>query len=343
MRQVMSNTAKKIEQFKKMLVNRTAMLIVLQDNPDPDAIAASLALRKLANALANIQCSLASGGTVGRAENRAMVRYLNVNLRQIGDIDMSRYDLVAMVDTQPGTGNNSLPGDAGADIVIDHHPIRSETRKAFFTDVRSRYGATSSILYEYLSEADVPFDPPLATALLYGIRSDTQDLGRDGSQADIAAYGALYPLANKRMLSAIQRGQVPDAYFQLLAGALINARLCENAIYCELGDVENPDMIAEIADLLLRHEQANCSLCWGYHKSRALLSFRTSSSDYLAGDVIRQLVQRKGTGGGHDMMAGGQIALEDNTPARQKRLNRLIRNRYFKAIGVDPQASRKFV
>ncbi|MHC5213394.1 MAG: DHH family phosphoesterase, partial [Planctomycetota bacterium] len=100
-------TQTKLKQLMMVLENHKTMLIVMQDNPDPDAIASAVALRRLANTLANIQCSIAHGGTVGRAENRAMVKYLNLNLRPLDQIDMTQFELFAMVDTQPGTGNNS--------------------------------------------------------------------------------------------------------------------------------------------------------------------------------------------------------------------------------------------
>ena len=102
----MEKTKTKLEQLKAVLENHKTMLIVMQDNPDPDSIAAAVALRKLANVLAEVQCSIAHGGSVGRGENRALVKYLGLNLRPIEQIDPAAFELFALVDTQPGTGNN---------------------------------------------------------------------------------------------------------------------------------------------------------------------------------------------------------------------------------------------
>ena len=176
-------TGSKLQKLTELFTGKAYLLVVMQDTPDPDSLAAAVALRRLAKSLANLQCSLAYGGTVGRGENRALVKYLGLNLRPCDEIDYEKYDLVAMVDTQPGTGNNSLPETVTPNIVIDHHPIRRQTRTAAFTDVRSGYGAASTILVEYLIEAGITPDTPLATALLYGIRSDTQDLGREASRS----------------------------------------------------------------------------------------------------------------------------------------------------------------
>ena len=239
----MKKANSKIEQLNAILNGHKTMLIVMQDNPDPDSIAAAVALRKLANTLADVQCSIAHCGTVGRGENRALVKYLGLNLRDLAQIDLTGFDLVAMVDTQPGTGNNSLPDPVEPDIVIDHHPCRKTTRRCRFTDIRSSYGATVTILYEYFKAAGIKIDTPLATAMLYAIRSDTQDLGRDAARADTQALTELFMTANKRMLSEIQRGKVQRGYFQMLSDALKQAKVYGNAIVTNLGCIDNPDMI----------------------------------------------------------------------------------------------------
>jgi len=328
-------TSFKLQRLTELLTGKVYLLVVVQDSPDPDSLAAAVALRRLAKGLANLQCSIACGGTVGRGENRALVNYLNLNLRPIREIDYSKFDLIAMVDTQPGTGNNSLPETILPQIVIDHHPIRRQTRMVPFTDVRSGYGATSTILIEYLIEAGITPDTPLATALLYGIRSDTQDLGREAARADVEGIEFLYPFANKRMLSIIQRGKVPRVYYQMLADALRNARVQGRAIITELGDIDNPDMIAEVADLLLREDETTWTMCTGYWRDKLLISIRTSEESNLAEKVIRHMVARRGTGGGHLTYAGGQIPLTKGTKKERDELERQIERRFLDAVGVN--------
>src|SRR3954451_9678219 len=99
------------------------LIILPHDNPDPDALASAAALRFIINqAQEDKEVIIALGGIVGRAENRAMLRYLNINLVPVGEIDFSTNPQVALVDTQPGRINNSLPENFSATIVIDHHP-----------------------------------------------------------------------------------------------------------------------------------------------------------------------------------------------------------------------------
>jgi nanoRNase/pAp phosphatase (c-di-AMP/oligoRNAs hydrolase) len=343
MRRSVGKTHRKLRKLREEFAGKTYLLIVMQDNPDPDSIAAAVALRKMANTLADLQCSIACGGTVGRGENRALVEYLGLNLRNCAEIDYSKFDLIAMVDTQPGAGNNSLPKEILPHIVIDHHPIRRLIRTVSFTDIRSSYGSTSTILVEYLIEAEIVPETPLATALLYGVRSDTQDLGREATRADIDAIELLYPLANHRMLSVIQRGKVPRVYFQLLADALRNAHVQGPAVLTELGDIDNPDMIAEVADLLLRDDEISWTFCSGFWNDKLLISIRTTQESNLADRVARRLVARKGTGGGHLTYAGAQVPLGEASKVQRQHLERHLQRRFLKLIGVDSPANAPLV
>jgi len=328
-------TGSKVQRLTELFAGKAYLLVVMQDNPDPDSLAAAMALRRLAKCLANLNVSIACGGTVGRGENRALVKYLGMNLRAPAEVDYEKFDLVAMVDTQPGTGNNSLPVSIEPDIVIDHHPIRRQTRTVAFTDIRSGYGATSTILVEYLIEAGISPDTPLATALLYGIRSDTQDLGRESSRFDIEAIEFLYPYANKRMLGVIQRGKVPRVYYQMLADALRNARVQGPAVITDLGEIDNPDMIAEVADMLLREDETTWTMCTGFWNDKLLISLRTSEESNLAAKVIKRIVARRGTGGGHLTYAGGQIPLLNRTKTGRERLVRDVQRKFVAAIGAQ--------
>jgi nanoRNase/pAp phosphatase (c-di-AMP/oligoRNAs hydrolase) len=325
------------------LQGRRSLLIVMQDNPDPDSIASAAALRRIANHLGDVPCSIAYGGEIGRGENRALAEYLGLNFRPIAEVDPSKFEAVALVDTQPGTGNNSLSDDRLPDIVLDHHPVRPGTRKVPFTDVRRRYGALSTILVEYLRAAWITPEPPLATALLYAIRTDTQDLGARACQADHDAHAYLLPLVNTRMLSVIQRGNVTADYFQSLAHALHGARMYGNAILSNLGDLHNADMTGESADLFLRHERAEWALCWGVVHDTLWYSLRTLVRDRHAGDLMRSMMAEIGTGGGHPNSAGGQIAIAGMGRARRQSLIRSVRQRFLRAIECHETRGRKLV
>lgn len=331
----------KLAKLDEALAGMNTLLIVMQDNPDPDAIAAAAALREIANTRHGVGCSLAHGGTIGRSENVALIRYLGLNSRSIAEIDPKRYQKIAVVDAQPGAGNLTLPLDRTPDIVIDHHPIRRETRAVPFSDVRSRYGATSSMLHEYLVTAGIEIPTKLATALLYGIRSDTQDLGRDSTRADVEAFLALYPAANPRALGRIVSAPLPRMYFADLRRALDSAVLYGERLVSHLGLVENQEIVAETADLLLRAEGVTWVLCSGSLDSYLHLSLRTLDEAGHAGQVASKLAGRHGRGGGHRSLAGAQIPLDDARGSRrdpEKLLRRLV-TRFLKLTGPNSTRS----
>ncbi len=340
---LVNKTANRVDALRKIFEGKSNLLIVIQNNPDPDAIAAALALRYIAHIMGDITCSIAHGGTVGRAENRVLVKYVSVNLRNISEIDLSRYDVIGMVDTQPGTGNNGLDAGIIPDIIIDHHPCRHISRSSKFIDIRKEYGACSTILLEYLQYLKAEIDTQLATAIVYAIRSDTQDMGTEACKADIAAIQYLYPLANLRMLSEIQRGRVERLYFNMLAKGISNAYAYDKCIITSLGDIENADMVAEVADLLLRDDFTVWSLCYAYCRGQMLLSIRSQEHGTDAGEVMHHIVSRKGTGGGHDTMAGGQIPLGKDTPKQREKLEDLICRRFLKGIGANAESRVKLV
>jgi nanoRNase/pAp phosphatase (c-di-AMP/oligoRNAs hydrolase) len=352
-----NQTRDKLNKLKSLWAKGESLLIVMQNNPDPDAIAAACALHELANETAGLNCQFAYGGTIGRTENRELVHYLGFVFHPFAEVNPEvshqKFDLIALVDTQPSAGNNPLPESVQPDIIIDHHPAIAASRGVAFTDIRENYGATSTILWEYLREAKIKPEMPVATALLYGIRSDTQDLGREATKADIEAIEALYPLANKRMLSQIQQGRVPSAYYQMLSAALTNTKQYGHCLICNIGGIDNADMIGEVADLLLRHEEVDWVMCYGFCDCQMLISFRTQDNSLAAGDVARKVVDKLGTGGGHDRMAGGQIRVSGDegtresgrcsASARRKHLDNLIRRRFLNALRIRTRKGRPLV
>jgi nanoRNase/pAp phosphatase (c-di-AMP/oligoRNAs hydrolase) len=147
------------------------------------------------------------------------------------------------------------------------------------------------------------------------------------------------------MLGQIQRGRVPSDYYQMLSTALSNTRIYSHALICDIGDIDNADMIGEVADLLLRHEEVDWVMCYGFCDDQMLISFRTQDSSLDAGDIARKVVDKLGTGGGHEHMAGGQITLPAAKRAMRKysRLEWLIRRRFLNALGIRTRKGRPLV
>jgi nanoRNase/pAp phosphatase (c-di-AMP/oligoRNAs hydrolase) len=293
----------------QILDGQPNLLIVLHNNPDPDALASGFALRYLAEKRYKLQAHITYGGLISRAENLAMVRELKIPLKKIFRISFTNYTRVALLDTQPGQGNNSLPPSADCHILIDHH-LKHQRLSIPFMMLNPDIGATATLLVQLLKASELSLPADLATALTYAIRSETQELGRETHKQDIDAYFLVYPKASMRKLSRISQPKLPRSYFMMLAKTLDQARVFRHLLCAHLGDVPNPETVGEMADLLLRHQRISWILCTGRFKRHLILSMRSSNPTAKAGKLIRKLVPDPQNAGGHDMFAGGRIALD---------------------------------
>ncbi len=293
----------------KQRANGGRAAIMTHDNPDPDSLAAALGLRKLFEK-AGLPSTITIGGIIGRAENRAMVRELKIDLVPIERLDWKAYSVVAMVDTQPGTGNNSLPPERTVDVIIDHHPPRDNLGPVPWLDIRTEMGATATIVYGYLEEQKIAIDPTLATAFLYALKSETRDLGRESGPDERDAYVELSKVADFERLYNIQNPKLGREHFVALDRALRSATVWGELLAINLGALDYPDLVAEVADLMLPYEKAHWVLCVGQHSRTAYLSIRTDINDATAGSLIRRVVGGSGAAGGHGMIAGGRMFAE---------------------------------
>ncbi len=309
------------------------LVILPHDNPDPDALASAAALKYLAKVLMDKDALIAQGGIVGRAENRAMLKYLNIDLAPIGSVPFEDQAIVVLVDTQPGRPNNSLPDGIKPRAVVDHHPAYSEYNGIPFLDLRDQYGATSTIVTEYLRDARVEVESKIATALFYGIAAETQDLGRESTVADIAASQFLYPYTNKRRLAKIENARVPRVYFKAFRDAIEKAQIYGRVVISVIGEVQYPDMVAEVADFLLRLDEVHWACAIGCYEKHLYVSLRTSERDVNAGDILRKAVGGK-LAGGHDMMAGGRVRVEEAGLGFEKAAMR-VKDRLLKTLGNE--------
>jgi nanoRNase/pAp phosphatase (c-di-AMP/oligoRNAs hydrolase) len=334
-------TAKKVERLLKVLSDKKNILVIAHDNPDPDTLASALALRDLIQKKLKANVTIGFTGIVGRAENKAMIRHLNIPLKRLDELDISRYDTTVFVDTQPHTGLLELPIEP--DVVIDHHPVRPESRKADYHDIQSSLGSTSTILTQYYIAEDIEMDSRLATALLYGVKSDTRDLGRETSKYDLEAYLYLYPKANLRTLAQIENAEVPAEYFRVYERAIENAITFDSAVVSFLGDIDNADMVAEMSDMLVRLEGARCALVGGYYENQIFISVRTRDENINAGKLVQRVVGNFGKAGGHGSMSAGRIRLETMSDKEKTDIEKTIIRRLKRALKIRRSRGRRLV
>jgi nanoRNase/pAp phosphatase (c-di-AMP/oligoRNAs hydrolase) len=328
-------TQAKLQRLLDLAKGRRKALILPHDNPDPDSIASAIALGFLLSRRAGLSAQVAYGGIIGRAENLALVKVLRLPVLPVSQVAVDEYDLLALVDTQPSIGNHPLAQRHSAEVVIDHHPLREGTLTAPLADVGGDYGATSTMLVEYLRAAQLDPSIEVATALFYGIKADTRDLGRQTTQSDIDAYLWLFPRVEKALLAKIEHPDLPARYFRLYHSAIERAKVYGTAIVTDLGQVYSPDMVAEVAERMMFLEGMRWSLAFGSYGDRLFLSLRTNDQRMNAGRLIRDICQDLGgSAGGHGSMAGARLPLRGDQGQRQAITQETVR-RFLVSFGVE--------
>lgn len=315
------------------------MLVLTHDHPDPDALASAWALSLVAHKVAGTRVRIRYGGIVGRRENRTMLEKLDVPAYPLkaGDLD---FGAVALVDTQPPFRNNRFPFPKRRvpDVVIDHHPRSPDTR-AHLALIDTSVGATTTILAEALLLAGVRMTGRLATALVYGIGSETQNLGRETSPRDASAYTSVLPKANLNFLWRITNPRRPASFFANLARGIRGTFAWRDIIGVHLRELPTPDRVAQMADFLLTHEGMRWSIVTGRYDGRLHVSLRTTSETVHAGRVLRGVLGGSHRAGGHRMIAGGSLEVGRNASERLwRRAEETVVKSFLRTRGAPPRA-----
>lgn len=327
----------KVVQLKECLGNSQSVLIITHDYPDPDCIASAFGISELFSFWGIPSTVISFGGFIGRAENRAMVRFLNISMVPFVLVDVLDFDSVVLVDSFPGKGNITLSKSITITAVIDHHPHNS-SELPFFSDIRQEYGATSTIITKYLLEAGCPISPQCATALFYGIKTDTGEMRRDVSQDDLECYKFLFDSIDHKLFASIENPDRDVEYFRLLHRAAESAVTMKNLGYTHLGTVSTPDYVAEMTDLFHGLEQIEWMICSGIFKNQIFFSIRSKTLP-AAGIYAEKLGESLGgSGGGHGRAAAGRVPITDIIPVNKIMENfEITLKELFKLINTEPK------
>jgi nanoRNase/pAp phosphatase (c-di-AMP/oligoRNAs hydrolase) len=299
-------TMRRVEEVRAHFEDAESVAILLQDDPDPDAISSGLALRQVLGRNKG-SAPLVSYGQVTRPENIAMVKLLEIEIERATESSLKEFDRIAVVDLQPP--HLMHPPDS-VDLVIDHHPEQFNY-KSHIKDIRPRYGATASILLEYLVCSGSNIGTRIATAMLYGIKTDTFMLTREVNEWDVEAFSRLYPFANQNLLRRIERPELPPAAIDALGSALTNRRIIDKVAFVHLGRVERDDLIPQMADFSLSFEGIEWGFVTGVYESNYIISVRNVGYVRGAGRVLRGAFGDIGSSGGHGSMAKAIIPLSE--------------------------------
>jgi|YelNatPaOPRAMG01_1025707.scaffolds.fasta_scaffold13934_4 nanoRNase/pAp phosphatase (c-di-AMP/oligoRNAs hydrolase) len=317
------------------------LLILTHDYPDPDALAAAFGLQHLAHSSFGIECRIAYGAEIGRTENKAMVRLLRIPVHKFKSTWLKRYANVALVDTQPAFENNSFPAHRKATLVIDQHPSAVPVN-AELALVDPLCGATCVIVAQALLAQGDPIPARVATALAYGILSDTLDLYRAQRSDVVQTYLQVLHYCDMRLLARIQNPVRPRQFFATLGRGIHQATLHRRLLVSHLGPVETPDLVSQVAEFLLAYRGATWCFVTGRHKGRLHVSLRTNRLEAEAGQLLREAFDNPKQAGGHGPIAGGSCRVGRDAPEEAwQAKEQAIQLRLMKRLRISAQVEPK--
>ena len=300
-----SLTRARVLQYQRYLSDAERVLILLHNDPDPDALASGLAVR---NVLHRTKTTAIIGAMQGvtRPENLRMVNLLDIHVEPIKPENVKEYDRVVMVDVQPHYFGGAIDR---ADLIIDHHPEQSGYT-AIFKDIRPEYGSTSTILTEHLRAVDVNISERTATAMLYAIKSDTLFFNRQTNRVDIEAFSYLYPLADPTMIRKMEGAEITSERLDYVLKAHTSGKMADQVFCASLGDLPREDFIPYVADFFLQLEDVKWTIIAGVVGDTMSISVRNLGYSKNAGEFVRRYFADVGSAGGHRAMAKAVIQLK---------------------------------
>ncbi len=330
-----------------------SLLIVCHDNPDPDTLASALALERIA-----VHCDLERihvvyGGEISHQQNRAFVSMFGLELMPLADVDPEDWACIAFVDhAQPGA-NTSLPAEFEPDVVIDHHP--HESVPGTFVDVRPEYGATATILVEYLQALDLECSARLASALLFAIHRERLDFVRSPSKREYEAALTLYEAADLDAIDRLYGSAFSSATIDAIGRAVQSREQRGGTVVAAVGPTTETDAMPQAADYLLNVEGVDTVLTYGVVGRAVRLSARSLDPGVDIGASLSTAFDDVGSAGGHLDMAGGHVDLAalpslsvegvdddgNSLDARTlsedalERIDRQVKARFFRALDLE--------
>jgi len=341
------------------LLNRLSTLegsvaITAFGNPDPDAIASAYALGKVFENY-DVDFDLLFESEINRPENQLLVNYLDLDVLKLNQQGYEGYQHVSLVDCNPERLDEGSKKNLRTELnrkllsVQDHHPIEDNELKALkesdaFIDIRPELGSCSTILSEFISISDAGFDPHTATALFYGLHSDTNSLLRGFSPYDfeqVTNYAEHLDLeALDKIVSAVMTSETFEVIHRVTDESYYETRGTYKFASAGTLTSKTSSAIPQVADFLLREEGIDGIVVAGIDLDSNIVlgSVRYSGSRYTAEEIATKIAEGVGSGGGHVEMGGFQIqpgVLQDtiNRESTQNALLESIKERFFNVVG----------
>jgi len=298
------SVAKKLKQLQQTVRPGDTLGILI--DADPDSMASALALRRLMWRKVT-HVLIYHINRIKRTDNLAFTSLLKVEQEHIRYIKRASINKWALLDSQPQ--HRAEYGGVQFDIIIDHHPALP-TSRAPFVDIREEYGATSTMMTEYLRAARIVPSGRLATALFYGIKTDTDNFIRKCIPGDLNSFRYLHAFVNMNIIKKIESSEITKKILSKFRFAIERLTFIGDIAYVHMVRVDNPDILVILADFFLKLAEANWSIVSGVYDAKLVVVLRNATFRGNAGNVAQKLFGPwGGSAGGHASAARAEIPL----------------------------------
>ncbi len=325
--------------------NNKGLAIFLQDNPDPDAIASGLTLKHISKFF-DVESNIYYGGSISHQKNKALINLLNMDLIEAKTSEEAMEIIrnagkIALVEASIPSKNNILPADVIPNLIFDHHPVDLNSVKGDFIDIQPKLGATSTIMTKYIRQLNIKPNHQLATALLYGIRTDTREFTRNTSSDDLIAVSYLSPLADANVLSQLESPPMSAETLDIIGRAIRNREIRGSYLASFVEFISERDALPQAAEMMLQLEGINTVLIFGINEDKVQLSARSRDTRVNLGTLLQSAFGKLNSGG-HATMAAGVINLgilgdANDRTSLLKVTSDAVTKKFFSAVGAESE------
>ena len=306
---IKKETEQNLKKIMESVRGNDSMAFMMYGNPDPDAIASAMALQRIIEQKKGLsKYVFLSNEPLTRQQNIELAAAMHLNIQLTNKVDLNSYRLIALFDAQPSFFKDELT-TVSPHMVFDHHP-REGQWKTEIEDIRPGYGALSSVMTEYLLCSRVRIPRILHTALMYGIKTDTNNFSRDTAFEDISAYTYHSRRANIELIQRVELNQTPKRFLKYFDHAYHHIKISHGSRVCHLGQTESADACVQVADFYLRLIGVNYVVVSGIVGDKFIIVFRGDGYRRDCGALAQKSFGDLGKGGGHRSAARMEIPLD---------------------------------
>lgn len=293
---------------------KDGVAIFCHDNPDPDTLASGWALHHICDHN-RVKAELFFGGELALPASKELVKRLRIPVRGLATAEeveevVSRHSKVALVDSARPGENNCLPVNVVPNIVIDHHSTSASVKGGEFYEIRGNVGSTSTIMTKYFIQLHLPMDLRIATALFYGIKTDTGNFTKNVSPSDLMAAAYLSSFVYKPLLDIFEAPPLPRSTIEAFGRAIDSRSRKGSVTLAWLGDLPDRSAIPMVVDFLMQEEGVLTAVTIARVGDTLQLSARNKDKDVHIGEVLHRAFKGTGSAGGHATSAGGQVPID---------------------------------